>query len=138
MDRKKNTAAAARLLLMLAALCMVLSCARGNQSEAEERAPAVKAGKIEPGTGPDDAGPSVAGQKVRDSSETRENKEQSAETGAAVPTEDAPYRAARDSKVFHHRGCSYVERIDKDKLVGFADREEARRSGRRPCKVCKP
>jgi len=48
------------------------------------------------------------------------------------------YIASKNSKVFHKAGCRLAERINKGNLIGFGNREEAIKSGRRPCKVCKP
>ena len=48
------------------------------------------------------------------------------------------YVASRNSKVFHHPDCGYVKRILPKNLIGFNSREEAIKSGRRPCKKCRP
>lgn len=48
------------------------------------------------------------------------------------------YCASRKSDVFHYCSCRYVGRIASYNLVTFRTRKEAIRSGRRPCKVCKP
>lgn len=48
------------------------------------------------------------------------------------------YVASRNSKVFHRPDCGYVKRILPKNLIGFKSREEAIRSGKRPCKKCKP
>lgn len=54
------------------------------------------------------------------------------------PSDSAgPWYAAKDSKVFHNTGCSFLSRISKENLLEFATREEAA-SGRRPCKTCNP
>lgn len=57
---------------------------------------------------------------------------------ATVQTEKWKYVASRNSSVFHWPGCGYVKRILPKNLIGFYSREEVIRSGRRPCKVCKP
>ena len=48
------------------------------------------------------------------------------------------YVASRNSNVFHHPDCGYVKSILPKNLIGFYSREEAIKSGRRPCKRCKP
>jgi len=48
------------------------------------------------------------------------------------------YVASRNSKVFHRPDCGYVKRILPKNLIGFYSREEAIKSGRRPCKNCRP
>lgn len=48
------------------------------------------------------------------------------------------YAASKKSDVFHHIWCGYVARIKPANLILFRSREEAIRSGRRPCKVCNP
>ena len=49
-----------------------------------------------------------------------------------------PYVASINSDVFHWRGCPYAQRIKKSNLIWFWRREEAIKSGRRPCKRCQP
>ena len=51
---------------------------------------------------------------------------------------DYKYVASRNSKVFHKAGCPLAARIKPKNMVGFRSRQEAVRSGRRPCKLCKP
>ena len=53
-------------------------------------------------------------------------------------TNEWNYVASRNSKVFHHPSCRYVKRILPKNLIGFYSREEATKSGRRPCRICKP
>jgi len=48
------------------------------------------------------------------------------------------YVASKKSKVFHRPDCISVKRISTENLVGFATREEAVKTGRRPCKRCNP
>ncbi len=40
--------------------------------------------------------------------------------------------------LFHRAGCSWVTRLDRDRAIVFSSREEARESGYRPCRHCKP
>ncbi len=48
------------------------------------------------------------------------------------------YIASKSSKVYHRSTCLHAARIDKSKAVMFATREDAEKTGRRPCKTCKP
>jgi micrococcal nuclease len=54
------------------------------------------------------------------------------------PVKEWGYVASKNSKVFHRPNCKWVKKISPKNLVGFRSKEEARRSGRRPCKSCKP
>jgi len=47
-----------------------------------------------------------------------------------------PYVASKNSKVFHVAGCQWADTIKRENLIGFANRAEALRSGRRPCRRC--
>jgi hypothetical protein len=51
---------------------------------------------------------------------------------------DYEYVASKNSKVFHKKDCRAAARISPENLIGFRTREEAIRSGRRPCKICNP
>ena len=55
----------------------------------------------------------------------------------AVRNESA-YIATKSSKVFHRSSCPHTKRIDAAKAVTFSSREDAEKTGRRPCKTCKP
>jgi micrococcal nuclease len=46
--------------------------------------------------------------------------------------------ADKNSNVFHRTGCKYIKDIDPKNLIEFNSRQEAIKSGRKPCKVCKP
>jgi hypothetical protein len=48
------------------------------------------------------------------------------------------YVASKNSKVFHRPQCPSAGRISPENLVGFTSRADAVKSGRRPCKRCKP
>ncbi|MBN1125731.1 MAG: hypothetical protein JXA82_12040 [Sedimentisphaerales bacterium] len=48
------------------------------------------------------------------------------------------YIASKTSKIFHTSTCSSAKRITEANLVRFDSREQALRSGRKPCKLCKP
>ncbi len=55
-----------------------------------------------------------------------------------VQTKDWKYVASKKSKVFHHPDCKWAKKISSKNLMGFNTREEAIKSGRRPCKSCRP
>jgi hypothetical protein len=46
--------------------------------------------------------------------------------------------ASKNSEVFHKPDCVFAEKIAKHNLVEYKTREEAIKSGKRPCKRCKP
>jgi hypothetical protein len=48
------------------------------------------------------------------------------------------YVASAQREVFHQPDCEWAKKISHQNLVGFKSREDAIKSGRRPCKVCKP
>ena len=54
------------------------------------------------------------------------------------PIATCNYVASKNSDVFHHPWCSYVQAIKPENKICFSTREEAIGSGRRPCSVCKP
>ncbi|MBN1817994.1 MAG: hypothetical protein JW828_11595 [Sedimentisphaerales bacterium] len=53
-------------------------------------------------------------------------------------TVSAGYVASKGSKIFHTSTCSAVKRITEANMVRFESREQALRTGRQPCKICKP
>jgi len=57
---------------------------------------------------------------------------------ATVETKEWKYVASRKSEVFHRPDCRWAKKISPKNLIGFKNKGEAIRSGRRPCKVCKP
>ena len=48
------------------------------------------------------------------------------------------YVASVNSEVFHQPNCKWAKKISPRNLVGFKTREDAIKSGHRPCKMCKP
>jgi len=46
--------------------------------------------------------------------------------------------ASKNSNVFHRPDCSSAKRIKPANLVGYSNREETLKAGKRPCKRCKP
>jgi hypothetical protein len=63
-------------------------------------------------------------------------------TGGAPPAQSAPvagaYLASRKSEVFHKAGCKSAAKIQEKNAVHYATRDEANKSGKRPCAVCRP
>jgi len=57
---------------------------------------------------------------------------------ASVQTKKWKYVAIRTSKTFHRVGCKWVNRISPKYLIGFNSREEAIKTGRKPCRNCRP
>ena len=55
-----------------------------------------------------------------------------------VKTEEPKYVAGKKSNVFHRPDCSQAQRISPENVIGFDSRDEAVKSGRRPCGVCGP
>jgi hypothetical protein len=48
------------------------------------------------------------------------------------------YLASKSSKVYHRPTCMHAKRMDMSKAVNFSSRDEAEKTGRRPCKTCRP
>jgi len=48
------------------------------------------------------------------------------------------YIAGKSSKVYHRLTCPHAKRMDAAKTVRFSSRQDAEKTGRRPCKTCKP
>jgi methylphosphotriester-DNA--protein-cysteine methyltransferase len=48
------------------------------------------------------------------------------------------YAASKKSNVFHYRWCRYVKQIKSKNLVYYSKRNQAKKAGKRPCKVCRP
>ena len=46
--------------------------------------------------------------------------------------------ASKTGKVFHRMDCYHVKRIDQTKAVKFTSKEQALKTGKRPCKTCNP
>ena len=57
---------------------------------------------------------------------------------ATVQNKNWKYVASKKSNVFHLPNCKWAQKIKPENLIGFASREEAVASGRRPCKTCMP
>jgi hypothetical protein len=48
------------------------------------------------------------------------------------------YVASSIRGIYHKPSCRWAQKISASNLIGFKSRDEAEKSGRRPCKVCKP
>lgn len=48
------------------------------------------------------------------------------------------YVASKNSKVFHRPECSSAVKISPNNLIGYSNRADATKAGKRPCKRCKP
>lgn len=48
------------------------------------------------------------------------------------------FTASKSSKVYHRSTCAHTKRMDAAKAVTFSSRENAEKTGRRACKICKP
>ncbi len=57
---------------------------------------------------------------------------------AVIQTKLWKYVASKNSKVFHRPDCKWAKRISPKNLIGYKGRDEAIKSGRRPCKSCRP
>ena len=51
---------------------------------------------------------------------------------------DYAYIASINSEVYHRNRCRYIRKISPANLRGFESVEKVQKSGRRPCKVCRP
>lgn len=58
----------------------------------------------------------------------------------AAKAVEAEYKcvASKNSKVFHKADCSSAKRIKPENLVKYGSKGEAIKTGKRPCKRCKP
>ncbi len=59
-------------------------------------------------------------------------------SGSSPAVNGGGYIATKSSKVYHRSTCSHAKRMDATKSVTFSSREDAEKTGRRPCKTCKP
>jgi len=57
---------------------------------------------------------------------------------ATIQTKEWKYVASKNSRVFHRPDCKWAKRISSKNLIGFKRREEAIKSGRKPCRSCRP
>jgi hypothetical protein len=57
---------------------------------------------------------------------------------AETPPEKALLLSGKNTRVFHFVSCAYVRDIPEPELIGLATPEDAEKSGRIPCAVCRP
>ena len=57
---------------------------------------------------------------------------------ATIQKKQWKYVASKNSRVFHRFDCKWAKRVSPKNLIGFKDREEAVKSGRRACRSCRP
>ena len=62
----------------------------------------------------------------------------SKKTNSTPAVNEGGFIASKSSKVYHRRTCSHAKRMDAAKAVRFSSRQDAEKTGRRPCKTCKP
>jgi len=62
----------------------------------------------------------------------------SKKTDSTPAANEGGYIATKSSKVYHRATCSHAKRMDAAKAVTFSSRQDAEKTGRRPCKTCKP
>ena len=56
----------------------------------------------------------------------------------AVPTGEYKYVGSVNSNKYHRPDCKWAKRIKPENEIWFRDKEDARKHGYVPCKVCKP
>ena len=57
---------------------------------------------------------------------------------ATIQTKEWKYVASKNSRVFHRPDCKWAKRISSKNLIEFKRREKAIKSGRKPCRSCRP
>jgi hypothetical protein len=86
-------------------------------------------------TNPQGKQPSDAGTSETDSLTATEKPAKPASESAVA---EYRYVASKNSKVFHRPQCRWAKNISPGNLVDHTSRDEAIKTGRRPCKLCKP
>ncbi len=61
-----------------------------------------------------------------------------ADSGSSPTANEGGFIASKSSKVYHRSTCPHAKRMDAAKTVRFSSRQDAEKTGRRPCKTCKP
>lgn len=61
-----------------------------------------------------------------------------APTVVTAPPEKALLLSGKNTRVYHFVSCAYVRDIPEPEQVGLASPEDAEKSGRIPCAVCRP
>jgi len=55
-----------------------------------------------------------------------------------TPQEQYIYVASKKSNIFHKKDCRFAKKIKPENIVGFNERRDALKKGKRPCASCKP
>lgn len=55
-----------------------------------------------------------------------------------MPDSDDKYVGSVNSDKYHYPSCRWAKKIKPENRVWFKDKDDARRQGYVPCKVCKP
>lgn len=76
--------------------------------------------------------------EIKEPHPQQETTRQPSQAGVKTRQTKVTYMASKTSKIFHCVGCSHAKRIDPAKAVNFSKREEAIKTGRKPCKTCNP
>jgi O-6-methylguanine DNA methyltransferase len=58
--------------------------------------------------------------------------------GAAVKIPDSVVWGHKGTKIYCRRNCRSAARVNRARIMFFADSKEAQRAGMRPCKLCRP
>jgi len=61
-----------------------------------------------------------------------------AKTNLDIEAGEYNYIASKSSEVFHKSDCRWAQNISQENLVVYSSREEAIKTGKRPCKTCNP
>ena len=54
------------------------------------------------------------------------------------PNNDYKYVGSVNSNIYHYTSCTWAQRIKESNLISFESVSDAKSSGYRACKVCKP
>lgn len=66
------------------------------------------------------------------------SRSEKTELDSSKATEEGGYTASKSSKVYHRSTCPHAKRMDAAKAITFSSLQDAEKTGRRPCKTCKP
>lgn len=59
-------------------------------------------------------------------------------SSAAARVSDSVVWGHKGTRIYCRRNCRTAARVDRSRIVFFADPEQAERAGMRPCKICRP
>ncbi|MFI4913227.1 MAG: Ada metal-binding domain-containing protein [Sedimentisphaeraceae bacterium JB056] len=77
--------------------------------------------------------PAKTEEKPQAKQQLKEQAEQTTETA-----EETNFICSKNSKIFHKKDCTWIDRIKPENRVTYETREEAVEAGKRPCSKCKP